>query len=186
LNQDFAEITSQVNQISIQKRLHMIGYLELLLRLTIWFLLTADLSLPNILIGLAIALIIPRTRTNLGNWREWMRAFGEVLIAIPQAYFETIEIIVRPHLGEKVTMERVLPQRTPGLIFLDIFIITFTPKTIVLKYHDQGWYEVHQITRRKSKVPKSPEFNPHDHVDALNLPSSTSQQPPPDPKSTRS
>ncbi|MEL7523899.1 MAG: cation:proton antiporter, partial [Cyanobacteria bacterium J06553_1] len=34
--------------------------LSLILRLTIWFLLTADFSLPNILIGLAIAVILPR------------------------------------------------------------------------------------------------------------------------------
>lgn len=30
-----------------------------------------------------------------------------------------------------ITMERVKPRRSPGLIFLDIFLITFTPKTIV-------------------------------------------------------
>ena len=45
-------------------------------------------------------------------------------------------------------MERVRPQRTPGLIFLDIFLITFTPKTIVVKCHEDGWYEVHRVKRR--------------------------------------
>lgn len=145
----------------------MVGYLELLLRLTIWFLLTADLSWPNIVIGLAIALLLPRSRTYLADWREWLRTFGKALIAIPQAYLEALEIIFRPHLAETVTMERVLPRRTPGLIFLDIFIITFTPKTIVLKYHKQGWYEVHQITRRTSK---SPPTNSSNHLDPLDLP----------------
>ena len=43
---------------------------------------------------------------------------------------------------------RVKPNRTPGLIFLDIFLITFTPKTIVLNYRDDGWYTVHRIRRR--------------------------------------
>ncbi|MCU0517673.1 MAG: cation:proton antiporter, partial [Oscillatoria sp. Prado101] len=33
--------------------------------------------------------------------------------------------------------------------FLDIFLITFTPKSIVLKYHEAGWYEVHWVRRRK-------------------------------------
>jgi multicomponent Na+:H+ antiporter subunit E len=155
----------------------MVGYLELLLRLTIWFLLTADLSWPNILIGLAIALLLPRSRTHLADWREWLRTFGKALVAIPQAYLEALEIIFRPHLAETVTMERVLPRRTPGLIFLDIFIITFTPKTIVLKYHKQGWYEVHQITRRKSKSlpPNSP-----NHLNSLDLPSPDMPPHPPD------
>ncbi len=39
----------------------MISYLDLLLRLTIWFLLTADLSSPNIIIGFTVALLLPRT-----------------------------------------------------------------------------------------------------------------------------
>jgi hypothetical protein len=64
-------------------------------------------------------------------------------------------------------MARVPPRRSQGLIFLDIFLITFTPKTIVLKYRDRaryelefgsntpenillkqrelGWYEVHRV-----------------------------------------
>ena len=41
----------------------MIGYLDLILRLVIWFLLTADLSPANIIIGICIALILPRNRT---------------------------------------------------------------------------------------------------------------------------
>ena len=66
-------------------------------------------------------------------------------MAIPQAYIEALEIMIRPHTREDVTLERVKPQRTPGLIFLDIFLITFTPKTIVLKYREDGWYEVHRV-----------------------------------------
>lgn len=123
----------------------MIGYLDLLLRLTIWFLLTADLSPANIMIGIAIALILPRNRTVTAVLKDWLHVLGEVLAAIPQAYAEAIEIIVNPHLREDRVMERVRPNRTPGLIFLDIFLITFTPKTIVMKYHENGWYEVHRI-----------------------------------------
>ncbi|MBF2079655.1 MAG: cation:proton antiporter [Synechococcales cyanobacterium T60_A2020_003] len=127
----------------------MIGILDLVLRLTIWFLLTADLSLTNILIGVAIALLLPRSYTAPGAFRDWLRTLWETVVAIPQAYQEAVEIMVRPHNYEDVTMERVKPRRTPGLIFLDIFLITFTPKTIVLKYHDEGWYEVHRVRRRR-------------------------------------
>lgn len=128
----------------------MIGALNLLLRLTIWFLLTADLSLANIVIGVSVSLLLPREVTAPARLKDWLRALGEVLVAVPQAYIEAIEIIVRPHIHENVTLERVKPQRTPGLIFLDIFLITFTPKTIVLKYHKRGWYEVHRVMRRSN------------------------------------
>lgn len=129
----------------------MIGYLDLLLRLTIWFLLTADLSSANIIIGVCVALLLPRSYTAPAVLKDWLRVFGEIILAIPIAYFEALEIMLRPHLREDVTMERVKPQRTPGLIFLDIFLITFTPKTIVLKYHENGWYEVHRVRRRENR-----------------------------------
>ena len=126
-----------------------IAYLNLILRLAIWFLLTADLSLANIIIGVSIALLLPRTYKSPGAFKDWLRVFWEIIVAIPQAYLEAIEMILRPHNREEIVRKRVQPRRTPGLVFLDIFLITFTPKTIVTKYQEQGWYEIHQVRRRK-------------------------------------
>lgn len=126
----------------------MAGNLNILLRLAIWFLLTADLSWANILIGVAVAFLLPRGIPRPSNVKEWLYTLGEVVVAIPQAYKEAFEIMVRPHRHEVVTVERAKPRRSPSLIFLDIFLITFTPKTIVQRYREQGWFEVHYITRR--------------------------------------
>ncbi|MEM7795981.1 MAG: Na+/H+ antiporter subunit E [Cyanobacteria bacterium P01_C01_bin.118] len=126
---------------------------DLFLRLTIWLLLTSDLTLPNIAIGTCVAILIPSRYTVPTSWRrwirEWLRVSWEIILAIPKAYYEAFEIMLRPHNEEVVTRERVRPFRTPGLIFLDIFLITFTPKTIVLKCREDGWYEVHEVERRK-------------------------------------
>ncbi|BBD66976.1 hypothetical protein NIES4072_57460 [Nostoc commune NIES-4072] len=127
----------------------MVGYLNLILRLTIWFLLTADFSVANIIIGISIALLLPGGKTAKQSLKDWLRVLGEIIVAIPQAYMEAFQIILRPHKYEEITMEQVKPGRTPGLVFLDIFLITFTPKTIVLKYHEAGWYEVHWVRRRR-------------------------------------
>jgi multicomponent Na+:H+ antiporter subunit E len=54
----------------------MIGYLDILLRLTIWFLLTADLSPANIMIGMAVALLLPRSYTSPASLKDWLRALG--------------------------------------------------------------------------------------------------------------
>lgn len=124
-----------------------IAYLNLILRLTIWFLLTADFSLPNILIGIAIALILPRVNTSQEKLKDWLKMLWKILQAIPQAYLEAIQIMLQPHNQEAIVRQKVKPQRTPGLIFLDIFLITFTPKTIVTKYDERGWYEIHQVKR---------------------------------------
>lgn len=127
----------------------MVGYLNLILRLTIWFLLTADFSVANIIIGISIALLLPGGKTARESLKDWLRVLGEIVVAIPQAYIEAFQLILRPHKYEDITMEQVKPGRTPGLVFLDIFLITFTPKTIVLKYHEAGWYEVHWVRRRR-------------------------------------
>jgi multicomponent Na+:H+ antiporter subunit E len=82
--------------------------------------------------------------------RDWLRALGKILRAIPIAYIEAIEMIFRPHQGEDVEIERVPANRSAGLIFLDIFLITFTPKTIVYKYTQDGGYEVHRVKRRRN------------------------------------
>jgi len=125
-----------------------LAYLNIILRLAIWFLLTADYSLPNIIIGIAIAFLLPRGNTSKEKLKDWLKTLWKIVKAIPQAYLEAIEIMLRPHNQEEIVRQRVKPRRTPGLIFLDIFLITFTPKTIVTKYDDQGWYEIHQVRRR--------------------------------------
>ena len=129
----------------------MIGYLDLILRLVIWFLLTADFSVANIVIGVAIAFLLPCSYLKSAPLKDWLQTLGEIMMAIPQAFIEAIEIMIRPHNEEDIVRERVKPRRTPGLIFLDIFLITFTPKTIVTKYQEQGWYLVHRVTRRSKK-----------------------------------
>jgi multicomponent Na+:H+ antiporter subunit E len=126
----------------------MSGYLNIILRITIWLLLTSDLSLENIAIGIVISLLLPHTQRSVGTLRDWLQAFGKILMAIPIAYIEAIEMIFRPHQAEDIEIERVPPNRSSGLIFLDIFLITFTPKTIVRKYHQDGGYEVHRVKRR--------------------------------------
>ena len=136
-----------------------VAYLNLILRLAIWFLLTADFSPANIIIGVTIAFLLPRHFTSSGALKDWLRVLWEIIVAIPQAYVEAIQIMLRPHNHEEIVRERVKPRRTPGLIFLDIFLITFTPKTIVVKYYEQGWYEVHRILpgKRSKRVDKNSE-----------------------------
>lgn len=133
----------------------MIGHF--ILRLIIWFLLTANFGVANILIGVTIALVLPYPSSSPERLKDIVRALGMIVRAIPQSYAEAIELILHPHNQEEVVMERIRARRspaqpmtsTPGLIFLDIFLITFTPKTLVLNYQRDGWYKVHQVRRQK-------------------------------------
>lgn len=122
---------------------------NLILRLTIWLLLTNNFGLLNLAIGLAIALLLPQSKTSPEKIKDWLEVLWKIIKAIPQAYLEAIQIMLSPHNYEYFVRERVKPKRTPGLIFLDIFLITFTPKTIVTKYDERGWYVIHQVNRKR-------------------------------------
>ncbi|MFM7408194.1 MAG: Na+/H+ antiporter subunit E [Cuspidothrix sp.] len=122
---------------------------HLILRLTIWFLLTADFSTTNIIIGVIIALILPRGYTSRAKLTEWFKVFCEVIVAILVAFKEAFEIIINPHNHEEIIREKVKHKHSSLLVFMDIFLITFTPKTIVLNHDEDGFYEVHHIKSGK-------------------------------------
>ncbi|WP_298611922.1 Na+/H+ antiporter subunit E [uncultured Thermosynechococcus sp.] len=125
------------------------NYLIFALRLMIWLLLTADFGLVNLAIGILVSLLLPQGRRGRATLWQWLSTLGKVVMAVPRAYIQAIEMIVRPHPHEAIVREPVDPTRAPGLIFLDIFTITFTPKTIVLHYNEEGWFEVHQLVEHR-------------------------------------
>ncbi len=127
----------------------MIGHL--IFRLSIWLLLTANVSLTNIIIGVIIALLLPRAKSSPEKLKSWLKVIIKIFVAIPVAFMEAFEIIFRPHNQEEIIMEKVKLNRSPLLVFIDIFLITFTPKTIVMKYHEEGWYEVHHIKPKRKQ-----------------------------------
>ncbi|MDW8116994.1 MAG: cation:proton antiporter [Geminocystis sp.] len=95
---------------------------------------------------MAVAFVLPKPRICFPV-REWLPVFTKSILILPQAYKEAIEMMIFPHRYEGLQLEKVRPGRPDFLIFLDIFFITFTPKTVVIKYHKEGWYEVHKIRR---------------------------------------
>ncbi len=131
----------------------MIG--QFILRIVIWFLLTANLSITNIIIGVSISLLMPHYRSENIRFKDVVQGIGLTIKAVFQAYIEAIEMILQPHKYEEVIMERAKNRRSAGLIFLDVFLITFTPKTIALRHQEDGWYIVHHVIRRIKKSENS-------------------------------
>lgn len=139
-------------------------FLDLLFKLTLWFLLTADTSFANIAIGFCVALLLPRFNdssemterqtassraSTVAITQAWLQMLWKIAAAIPRAYIEAFEMILHPHSSEEIVIEQGQPRQTRGLVFLDIFLITFTPKTIVINYSSEGQYTVHTVSRRR-------------------------------------
>jgi multicomponent Na+:H+ antiporter subunit E len=124
--------------------------LNLSLRLSIWMLLTMDVSILNVLMGTLVSAIMPMDLTHRASLKVWSRAILDFLISIPIAYVQTIDILLRPHKKSEMEETKIDPHLSSGLLFLKVLTITFTPKTIVTKYKDDGSCYVHHIKRDAS------------------------------------
>ena len=127
----------------------MIG--QFILRIVIWFLLTANFSITNIIIGVIISLLMPYYRSENVRFKDVLQSLGRIIKAVPQSYIESIEMICQPHKYEEVLLEKTKHQRSAALVFLDIFLITFTPKTLVIRERETGEYEVHSLERSQGE-----------------------------------
>ncbi|MFM7634355.1 MAG: Na+/H+ antiporter subunit E [Cyanobacteriota bacterium] len=117
-------------------------------RLLLWFLLTADASAANLLIGLALAMLLPRGRSARGPLRPLLAVLLRSLLAVPRAYAEALALMLAPMEREQLVTLQTRGLSSPLATFLDVFAITLTPFTIVLGLQDQGGtpsYRVHQV-----------------------------------------
>lgn len=122
--------------------------LSCLLRLLLWYLLTVDSSAVNLLIGVALALLLPHAQGPRQPLGPLLRALWQALVAVPQAYGEALALI-----GGGREQERLLeqPASAPSqrlVIFLEVLAITLTPFTLVLglsRLDGRPIYRIHQL-----------------------------------------
>jgi multicomponent Na+:H+ antiporter subunit E len=121
-------------------------------RLGIWLLLTSDRRTVNVLIGLAVALLLPMQRHRRLPLRPLASATLAMVAAIPVAFSQALRLIVTQQPREGL-------ERLPGqgrssslLMFLEVFTITITPFSICLGM-DRGTrhYLVHTLTPGRAR-----------------------------------
>ncbi|QPN55719.1 cation:proton antiporter [Synechococcus sp. CBW1107] len=116
-------------------------------RLGIWLLLTSDFSRFNLLAGLALALLLPRSKVSVEDPSLLLGSLWRVLRAVPSAYGEALLLIVRPHRSERLVIMPGSGSRSALVMFLEVFHITLTPLTIALGRLSDGSYLVHRLER---------------------------------------
>jgi multicomponent Na+:H+ antiporter subunit E len=127
-------------------------------RLLLWGLLTADPSPTNLLIGVVVALLIPRARSRPIPAAALLAAVGRSLLAIPLAYAEALALITARSVEESEITQPATAPTIPLLIFLDVFRITLTPFTIALGLIPDpagDRYRIHQLRPRRPARPES-------------------------------
>ena len=121
---------------------------HLLLRLGFWLLLTADISVMNITIGVLAALVLPRKKGPRLPLMGWLKGVWKVIALLPIAYLEALSLLIQSYTKEEVTTCPIRMDRNPRLLFLDIFLINFSPKSIVLRVDKLRRIHIHQIRPR--------------------------------------
>ena len=126
----------------------MARLITVLLRLLIWCLLSADLGLTNVLIGLLVAIVLPMAgRRRPLPLDALLRSLAASLAAVPQAYGEALRLLApgRP-MQERRESQQVTAQGSALLVFLEVFRITLTPLTIALGVDRGGRaFRVHRL-----------------------------------------
>ena len=105
-------------------------------RLLLWVFLTGDLRLLNLVIGLGVALLLPRDTHVREPLMPFLRALGSSLVAIPTAYGEALALIIA-NGREQVdcTQKQISAHASSRVVFLELLAITITPFTLVLDLH---------------------------------------------------
>lgn len=122
---------------------------HLVLRLGFWLLLTADASLINIIIGVLVALALPFPKGPRLPLFAWIQGVWKTIKLLPIAYLEALSLLLHAHTKEVVTTRAIPVGQNPWLLLLEIFLINFSPKSIVIKKDEQGRLHIHHIRQRK-------------------------------------
>jgi multicomponent Na+:H+ antiporter subunit E len=120
-----------------------------LLALGIWMLFTADFSWPNVVVGLFASLLV--SMLNRHRFSAWQLAclILTALIRLPWAIWESFLIVVIPHRHERVSFRRISDPENPWAIFCQTFIITFTPRSLVVGEEKNGQLQLHSLEKRE-------------------------------------
>ena len=128
--------------------INFIRYLaQILFRLAIWSLLTANFKISNLIIGILISVILPTVRLPNLKINLMMTEFLKTIIAFPKAIQESIYLIFLSNKKEVfINQESSVPENGSQFInFLDLFRITLTPLSLVTKRKDKNNWRVHII-----------------------------------------
>ncbi len=113
--------------------------------------MTGNFSPENILIGVVGAAAMDRLPKHRAPIRRYLHMGVKVLAALPSAYGQALKMMILPHHRE--TTEWKPGDMDPWKAFEQIFIITLTPRTLVIDTDQQGKgrVRVHSLKRKAGK-----------------------------------
>jgi multicomponent Na+:H+ antiporter subunit E len=121
----------------------------ILLAFGIWMLFTSDFSWTNAVIGLAASVLVSLLNRHHFSARQLIGLIGTALIRLPQAIWESFMIVLLPHRHERISTYRMVDPKNPWAVFCQTFIVTFTPRSLVISEEKDGEVRTHSLERKE-------------------------------------
>lgn len=121
-----------------------------LLAFGLWMLLTTEFSLVNVCFGVVAAVLVAWLPKYRFSALQLLRLAGATLFRLPQALAQTFWIVLMPHRHERIVPLRLQRPQDPWRTFCEIFLVTYTPKSLVVSDEEDGMVQVHSLERKDS------------------------------------
>ncbi|MFC1762417.1 hypothetical protein ACFL6U_10105 [Planctomycetota bacterium] len=122
----------------------------ILLAFGLWMLLTMDTSWLNGCIGLIAAVLVSWLPKHKFSAVQLLFFILSTLIRLPLVVWEALLIVFLPHRYERITCETLKDTDNPWTVFRQVFLITFTPKLLVISDEDElGQVHTHSLERKE-------------------------------------
>ena len=121
----------------------------LLLAFGIWMLLTADFTWSNLVVGFSGAVIVSLLPVHRFSAWQLIYLILSTLVRLPQVVWEAFLIVILPHRYERISSRRVIHANNPWAVFCQTFIITLTPRSLVISEGEKGKVRLHVLERKE-------------------------------------
>ena len=115
----------------------------------IWMLLTSAFTVLNALIGFVAAVAVSLLQPYRFSVVQLLQLAARTVLNLPRAVFETFLLVFVPHRHEGMKTHQLKKPDDPWSAFVETFIITFTPLTLVAGAEKDGKIQIHVVSRKE-------------------------------------
>lgn len=123
------------------------------LALILWAALTDSSNISLLIAGFVVSLILDRMFCYQPSWKRLFAFLRRLLPALGRSYKEAFEIMLSLRHENFYVTEKI-PDLSPWKIFMQVFFVTLTPKTISVSVDDRGEMLVHRFQEQGEEESK--------------------------------
>lgn len=121
----------------------------ILLAFGIWMLLTSEFTLLNAIIGFVASCVASLLQPYRFSAWQLLQLAALTILNIPRAIFETFLLVFVPYRHEVNKKHELKDPGNAWSVFMETFVITFTPMSLVTSAEEDGKIHIHVVSRKE-------------------------------------